>query len=513
MSKLKSAQEIANLISDGDTVAVTGSGGGLLEPDGVLAAIEQRFLSTGHPKNITLVHALGIGDSGSRGVNRLAYKGLVKRVIGGHWSWSQKMQKLAENEEIEAYALPAGVITQLMRASGAKRPGLITHVGLNTFVDPRQSGGKCNKSAEDDIVDVIVIDGKEYLHYKPIQVDVGIIRGTFVDDQGNVSTVREAADLDSNAIALNAHNSGGKVIVQAIEVVDREQMHARHVRVPGVLVDAILKVSDQKQTYADVYNPRISGEEKKISEAKAEDVALSLRTVIAKRASKEIRDNDSMNLGFGVPSTITGVLNQMPDKPKVWMSVEQGLHNGVFLDGALFGASEAPDAIVSSTDQFDFYSGGGIDIAFLGMGEMDGNGNVNVSRLNGKIIGPGGFIDIAQNAKRLVFCGTFEAKGFEIDIKSHGLHIRKHGEITKLVDKVEEITFSGDYARSVGQEVLYVTERAVFKLVEGGVELIEIAEGVDLQKDILERMKFRPVINDPVIMGKDYFDSAIAAVG
>lgn len=509
--KITTAGEVAAAIPDGATLALTGSGGGLIEADAIHVAIERRFLETGHPRDLTLAHALGIGDAKDRGLNRFAHEGMVARVIGGHWTWSPRMQALAEAEAIEAFTLPAGAIMLLLREVGAGRPGLITHVGLGTFADPRQGGGACNRRAaraDARLTELVTVGGRELLRYRPLRVDLAIVRGSLGDPAGNVSLVHEAADIDVAAAALAAHNSGGRVAAQVGRVVARGALPARQVALPGVLVDAVVEAPDQPQTYLGAYDPAISGEAggRPGFRPAAEPPAFGVRAVIARRAADEARPGDSVNFGFGIPGAIPGILAQRGTLGSLWVTVEQGIHNGELLDGEMFGAARYPEAIVSSTRQFDFYSGGGIDTAFLGMGELDAAGNVNVSRLGAKVVGPGGFVDIAQNAKRIVFCGTFDAKGTAYAWEGGRLTIRRHGEVAKLVPEVREVTFSAEYARLVGQEVLYVTERAVFRLTPDGVALAELAPGVDLRRDVLDRAGFKPRLPEgPATMPERHF--------
>ncbi len=497
---LRTAKACAALVPDGATVAIAGSGGGLIEPDAVLEAIEARFLHTGHPNNLTIVHALGIGARGERGISRLAYEGMVKRVIGGHWTWSPQMQALAREEKIDAFTLPAGAIMLLMREIGAGRPGLFTHVGLGTFADPRQGGGACNERARqaEPIVELVSFDGQEKLRYKPFNVDVGIIRGSEADTVGNLSTAREAADIDVTGVALAAHNSGGVVLAQAQHQVERGELQPRSVTVPGVMIDALILAPDQPQTHlGDGYDDSLSGTGQRPEaglDMAPEPPPTGVRRIIASRAADELAPGVSVNFGFGIPGGIPALLRDQGRLDDIWISVEQGMHNGQLLDGDLFGAARYPDALLSSLAQFDFYSGGGLDVACLGMAELDRQGNVNVSRLGPNIVGPGGFVDITQNAKKVVFCGTFEARGSSVDIKNKGLVVRQHGQVRKLVDQVAEISFSADYARRHGRTVIYVTERAVFRLIDNGIELFEIADGVDLERDVLARMTFKPSI-------------------
>ena len=494
VERLESA-EVATRIFDGATIALTGSGI-FLEADEIFGAIEQSFLNTGRPRDLTIVHALGIGDGRDSGLSRFAHKGMVRRVIGGHWSWSPRMQKLAADNLIEAYSFPAGAISNLMREIGAKRPGLITRIGLDTFADPRRDAGRCNSAARDTLVELIAIDGAEYLRYRPFQVDFALIRATESDGRGNLTLHREPADLDCHAVALAAHNCGGKVFAQVESIRKRRGLHARLVRVPGVLINGVVVAPESRKTYLPKYEPSISGESPLVDALQASELEMptGIRRIIAERALAELKGARSVNFGFGIPGGIPA-LAATAGQADYWGTVEQGIHNGEMLDGPMFGAARDPDAIVSSNEQFDFYSGGGIDIAFLGMGEMDAAGNVNVSKIGGRLVGPGGFIDITQTARKVIFCGAFEAKGLEVEIDADGsLRIVRPGDIPKLVREVEHVTFSGAQARANGQQVLYITERAVFRLDSDGVALIEVSPGLDLDRDVLERMEFAPVV-------------------
>jgi propionate CoA-transferase len=487
------ADAAAAMIGDGATVAVSGNGAGMVSAEAVFEAIERRFLETGHPRELTLVHSLGLGDRGERGTNRFAHEGMLKKVIAAHFTWSAKIQQMIREEKIEAYCLPGGVVQQLMREIGAGRPGLFTHSGLGTFVDPRKDGGRCNGRSRDELVELVSIDGKDVLRYRPFPVDVAIIRGTYADTKGNVSPEEEPVDMDIHTLALAARASGGKVIAQVRQVVEHGALVARSVRVPGILVDAVVEDAGQEQFYGLGYDPAVSGGKRAHLGALAAEVPAKLeRRIIARRAAMEIRPGVSLNFGFGMPGGIFGVIAEQGSEEELWMSVEQGVHNGRMLDDRLFGAARNMDAIVPSIEQFDYYSGGGIDIAFLGMGEADARGNVNVSHLGGNLIGPGGFIEIAQNAKKVVFCGTFDVQGSRIEWDGARLKVAAAGRVKKFVERVERITFSADYAREHGQEVLFVTERAVLRLGAEGLELVEVAPGMEVERDIVPYMEFRP---------------------
>jgi acyl CoA:acetate/3-ketoacid CoA transferase len=485
----------AEIVQDRDTVAISGNGAGMTSAEAIFAALEQRFLETGHPRDLTLVHSLGLGDRGELGTNRFAHEGMLRKIIAAHFTWSPQIQQLIREEKVEAYCFPGGVVQQLLREIGAGRPGLFTHSGLGTFVDPRQDGGRCNQRSCEELVELMRIDGKEILRYKPFKVDIAIIRGTYADTRGNISPEEEPIDLDIQTIALAAHNSGGRVLAQVRQIVEAGTLHPRNVRVPGIMIDAIIRDPNQQQFYGLGYDPTISGARRAhLGETAAVPDKLE-RRIIARRAALELRHGASLNFGFGIPGGIFGVIAEQGGSENLWMTVEQGVHNGQMLDERLFGAARNPEAIVSSVEQFDYYSGGGIDITFLGMGEADRLGNVNVSHLAGNLIGPGGFMEIAQNAKKVVFCGTFDAQGSKVSWSQGQLAVKQIGKIRKFVKNVERITFSADFARKHGQEVLYVTERAVFRLVPDGIELIEIAPGIDIDRDILPHMEFRPSIS------------------
>ncbi len=434
MTKVRflSADEAAALIKDDDVIGLTGGGGGLVEASALHAAVERRFLETGHPRNLTCIHALGIGDRQERGMNRFAHVGMTSRVIGGHWVWSPRMQQMARDNVIEAYVLPGGVIMQLMREVAAGRPGLITHVGLGTFVDPRLDGGRMNEAAKQDLTEIITIDGRDYLRYLPIPVTVALLRGSYADEDGNISLEEEPANLDIYAMAAAAHNSGGKVIFQVRGKVPRNSLKAREVRIPAALVDAVVVDETQQQGYDVVYDAALSGQDRR-DDPELRPPAFSPRLVIARRAQQELRDNAVINFGFGIPDQIAKLIDRDGHSGRYFQTIEHGTYGGRLMDGDLFGYAMNPSCMIDGPSQFDFYSGGGLDIAFLGFGEMDSAGNVNVSKLAGNTVGPGGFIDIAQNARKVVFCGTFDTGGARLETGDGTLRVTAHGRIGKLV--------------------------------------------------------------------------------
>lgn len=494
MQKKKTASEAAALIETGDTVLITGSGGGLMDADYVYEGVEERFLNRGEPRDLTLIHATGIGSREYTGLSRFAHEGLVRRVIGGHWAWSPEMIELALTNKIEAYNLPQGVLSLLTREIAAGRPGLVTPVGLHTFVDPERDGGKLNDRTSEDLVERTTLNGEPLLFYEGPPIDVTILRGTTADEAGNISAEHEAANLDVLSAAQAAKNSGGIVIAQVKRLAKEGTLPPRNVEVPAPLTDAIVVYPEQWQTVESRYNPSFSGE-LRTPEDTMTSLDFGLRKIVARRAAKELSPNTVVNLGFGIADGVANVMAEQGRSDEVTFSIEQGLVGGIPAKGDIFGASYNPDAIIDATHQFDFYHGGGLDVTVLGMAQIDQYGNVNVSKFGRQLPGCGGFIDISQNTPKVVFCGTFTAGGLQIHVSNHRLDIETEGQIPKFVSEVEHVTFNGDYAEQQNQEVLYVTERAVFQLRNGTFTLVEIAPGVDLERDVLAHMEFTPEIS------------------
>ncbi|MCZ6679788.1 MAG: acyl CoA:acetate/3-ketoacid CoA transferase [Candidatus Poribacteria bacterium] len=486
------AEEAAEMVQSGDTLVIGGSGAGHAIPEMLIEALGARFRSTLQPRGLTVVHVSGMGDQGQRGLGHLADPRLIKRDIGGHWGMSPPMAQLAIENQIEAYNLPQGPLSCLMRSIAAGAPGYVTHVGLQTFVDPRIEGGKLNPRTQEDLVEVVTLRGKEYLLYHSFPVNIAFIRGTTADTDGNISMEGEAAYFEMLSVAQAAKNSGGKVVAQVKRTVGKRGIDPRLVKIPGIFVDAIVVDPGQTQTYQIDYDPALCGDSGE-GELSMGTLPLDERKVIAKRAALELRSDTVVNLGFGMPFGVGMIAEESGVKDQITLSIEQGSVGGIPAGGLDSGAMYYPMAIMDQPYQFDSYQGGGIDIAFLSHAQVDRHGNVNVSKFGTRIPGCGGFIDISQNAKAVVFCGTLSVKG-EIEIRDGRVQVVKEGVAPKFVDQVEQITFSGRYARETHQNVLYVTERAVFELTDRGVVLKEVAPGVDIERDVLNAMGFRPII-------------------
>jgi propionate CoA-transferase len=493
--KVLSALDAVNLIPDGATVGITGFAGNA-QAEVVVEAVEANFLAEGHPRNLSLFFCAGLGDGGTKGANHLGHEGLLRKVIGGHWNLSPALVKLAVANKIEAYNFPQGTLAQLVRDMAAGKPGTVSRVGLKTFVDPRVEGGKLNEVTREDLVEVIELGGQEFLFYKGCKIDVAIIRATSADEKGNLSMEKEAVSVESLSMAQAARNSGGIVIAQVERMVPAGSLDPRMVKVPGILVDVVVLVSPEQQwqTFSEHYVPAYCGEARLPVEGYV-SLPLDARKIIARRAALELTEGDVVNLGIGIPESIALVASEEGRADQITLTVEAGGVGGIPAAGLSFGAATNVEALLDMPYQFDFYDGGGVDAAFLGLAEMDEQGNINVSKFGARIAGCGGFINISQNAKKVIFCGTMTAGGLKIAVENGDVRILSEGRVDKFVEKVEQITFSGEYAQSVSQPVVCVTERAVFELTAEGVVLTEIAPGIDLEKDILAHMGFKPIIS------------------
>lgn len=496
-NKIVNVETVIKAIPDGATIA-TGGFVSTAIPEYIYIELSKYYDDNKSPKNLTLVYAAGQGDGKDRGLNHLAKDGLVTKVIGGHYGLIPKLGKKVIDNEIEGFNLPQGVISQMFRDIAAKKPVLISKVGLGTFVDPDFGGGKLNSKTQGEIVSKIKFGNEDYLSYKTFPIDVAILRGSMADIDGNISLRREALTTESLAIATAAHNSGGIVIVQVERVVQKGTISPREVIIPGILVDYVVVVENpdehHSQTFATKYNPSFSGEAR-VPLAAIKPLVFDERKIIARRAAFELRPGQVANLGIGMPEGVSKVAAEEGLLDTVTLTTEPGAIGGVPAGGMDFGAADNPDAVIDQPSQFDFYDGGGLDITFLGLAQVDKEGNLNVSKFGPKLAGAGGFINISQNAKKVVFVGTFTAVKLQIEINNGKLHIVNEGIQTKFIDEVEHRTFSGRVAYESGREVLYITERCVFRLISGGIELIEIAPGIDLDKDVLAHMSFRPTIN------------------
>jgi propionate CoA-transferase len=491
--KVISSVEAASIVQSGDSILVSGSGGGHGVPEMILEALENRFLATGEPRDLCLVHAVGIGDRALKGAARFRHPGMLERSITGALIDSPPLIDLARDNQIESYTLPQGVISQLTREMAAGRPGLITKTGLHTFVDPRQLGARQSKSATEDLIELIEIAGEEWLRFKPLSLDVVYLRGTTSDQDGNITMEREAIPGEMLSSAQAARRQGAAVVVQVKRLAQRHTLPAREVKIPGILVDYVVVDPDQKQTYATSYNPSYSGELRVPLEGMSR-LSFSERKIVARRAAMELRPGAICNLGAGISTGVSAVAAEENILSQVVLTNEQGFIGGAPLTGVDSGTAQNFDAVVDQPYQFDFYDGGGLDIAFLSFAEVDPNGNVNISRFGDKIVGIGGFINISQNAKKVVFSGTFTSGGLKIECSNGALQILNEGRFSKFVPSIEQICYNATFAAEEERTAIFVTERAVFEVARGGLRLIEIAPGIEVERDVLAHMAFRPSI-------------------
>ncbi|HTL52204.1 MAG TPA: CoA-transferase [Planctomycetota bacterium] len=502
-AKRLSVEAAVDLVKDGQ-VFVSGGFVGCAHPEALTSQLERKFLATGSPKNLTLVYAGGQGDGADRGLNHLGHAGLVKRVIGGHWNLAPKLGTLAVENKIEAYNFPLGVIASWYREASTGKDWIITRVGLGMFCDPRLEGGKLNSVTKEDLVEHMTIDGKEYLRYRIPRPDVVFLRATVADPHGNVS-MRDEGMSDSNlAIAIATHNHGGTVIVQVREISD-QPLPPREVTIPGVLINYIVQAPphEHQQTFVADFNPAFVGRGGTPAERAASGVQEKLpnseRRLVGERAFRELKPGNVVNLGIGLPESVAAIAAEKGALSQFCFTVESGPIGGIPAAGLNFGMSYYPDAIIDQPYMFDFYDGGGLDICFLGAAQIDPLGNVNVSKFGPRVAGIGGFVNISQAARKVVFCLGFTAGGMRAKLDGGKVVIAPEGKERKFLKAVEQVSFSAEEARKRKQEVLYVTERCVFKLSakapkpgESGLELIEVALGIDKEKQILSLMDFKP---------------------
>jgi propionate CoA-transferase len=488
-----SAAHAATLIPN-DSLVVISSSSGLNCPDAILKAIGERFAQTGAPRNLTTLHPIASGDMyGIAGIDHLAQKGLLKRAIAGSYPSgpsslpSPKIWQMINANEIEAYNFPSGTLFHVLREGAAKRPGVLTKVGLDTFIDPRRNGGRMNDITPPDLVRVVEFDGDEWLYFKSLYPNIAIIRGTTADEDGNISMEHEGAYLGAYDCALAARNNRGTIIAQVKRITTAGSLHPQMVRVPGILVDYLVVVPDQWQATQTPYDPAISGETRRPL-GEFQPLSFDTDKIIARRAAMTLRKNEAVNLGFGISALVPEILLEEQLHGAVTWVIEQGAVGGLPLTGFPFGCAVNAQAIVPSPDQFTYFHGGGFDRALLSFMQVDRDGNVNVSRLAARphvTAGAGGFIDITAHARRLVFSGYFTAGGLELAIDGGKLRIVKEGKARKFTRQVEHVTFSGRRARANAQDVLFVTERCVIRLERDGLTVIEVAPGIDAQRDVL----------------------------
>lgn len=505
-NKIISASDAIALIRNNDVITTTGFVQSCI-PEALHAALEKRFVNSSEPRDLTLIMCAGAGDSKGLGTGRFHHPGLLKRVIAANLGRMPKVAEAARNNEIEGYNLPQGIIAKLYRSCASGQPGLFSKVGLHTYVDPRLDGGKVNEVTKEDIVKRVEFDGVEWLFYKATPIDVALIRATSADPSGNLSMEKEALTLDAQAQAMAAHNNGGIVIAQVERIVEQGSLKPKDVKVPGVLVDCVVVAETpelHRMNYGVMYDPSLSGEIR-VPTGSIAKMPLNERKIIARRAAFELPPNGVINLGVGAPDGVAAVASEEGVTPHIVMTTEAGAVGGVLAGGSSFGASANAHAIMDQNQMFDFYHGGGLDLTCLGMAECDRAGSVNTSRFGGRLNGCGGFIDISQNSRAVVFAGTFTAGGLKVAIEDGRLRIVQEGRARKFVKRVEQTTFSGTYAAMRGQPVIYVTERCVFQLTMEGLELIEIAPGIDVEEHILPHMDFAPVIKSPIQMNPRIF--------
>ncbi|NHN84134.1 acyl CoA:acetate/3-ketoacid CoA transferase [Acetobacter musti] len=495
MTKVRTAAEAVSHVQNGAMVAVNSSSG-LLCPDAVLEALGQRFAAEGVPKNLTTIHPICAGDMfGTKGVDHLARPGMISRIIGGSYPSGPSnaeppliWQRILE-ENLTAYNVPSGIVFDMLREGAARRPGVLTKVGLDTFADPRRDGCAMNATArERPIVRTMEFEGEEWLYFPALQPDVAIIRASTADEKGNLTFEQEGATLGAMEMALAAHNNGGIVIAQVRRVAAQGTLKPHDVRVPGILVDFVVEAPDQLQTTATLYDPGISGEI--FRPLSTFDIpAFGPNKAMARRVAREMKNGWAVNIGFGISANVPRILLEEGQHGAVTWVIEQGAVGGVPLLDFKFGCAANAEAFVASPHQFSYFQAGGFDCSLLSFLEIGQDGSVNVSRLAAtphRTAGAGGFVDITSRAKRIIFSGNFNA-GAKMHIEDGRLVIDREGKIAKIVPEVSQVSFSGRRATETGQEISYVTERCVIRLLDGRLTVTEIAPGIDLQRDVIDQ--------------------------
>ena len=495
MSKVITPDKVGKLVKDGSTIAWT-TAGLCGFPEELAIAVEKSFLDTGHPRDLFNTHSCGCGDWKTRGMGHVGHEGMVRKHVAGHIGEAPMLGKLVNENKVECHLIPQGVLTHLYRQMAGGKIGVITKVGLGTYVDPRRQGGKINDITKDDMVELINFHGEEYLYYNPFNIDVAMIRGTVCDEDGNMTMDEEPLFLEALHLAMAAKRNGGIVFAQVKYVAQAKTLNPKNVKVPGVLVDYIVvaKPENHLQTRVTLNEPAFDGRIRKpLSEVVP--IPLDERKIIGRRAAMELKKGACVNMGIGMPDTVSNTAADEKVSDMMSLTIELGAFGGIPAQGMDFPAAINPDCIVDHPNMFDFYDGGGLDICFLGAAQIDQEGNTNVSKFGPKVVGPGGYVNISSSAKKVVYCGTMTAGGAEYKVADGTIKILKEGKIKKFVNECEHVTFSGVYSAKRGQEVVYVTERAVFKLLDGKVTLVEIAPGMDVEKDIIALMEFRPEIS------------------
>ncbi len=511
--KILTARQAADLVKDGDVITTSGFVASC-NAEALCKALEERYLETGTPKNLTLIYAASQGNRDGRGADHLAHEGLLKRAIAGHWNTAPKLAQLALDNKMEGYNIPQGTILHMFRDIAANKIGTFTTVGLETFVDPRNGGGKLNSITKDDLSKIIEIEGTEQIFYKAFPIDIAFIRATYADECGNISFEKEITPLEGTSVAQAVSNRGGTVIVQVEKVVKAGRLDPKLVKIPGICVSAVVVADpvDHQQSFDCDYNPALTGEIREETGENIQPVKLDAKKIIGRRGAMELTEGSAVNLGIGAPEYVAKVAAEEGIGDYMTLTVESGPVGGIPQGGLRFGSSLNPDCLLDQPYQFDFYDGGGLDIAYLGLAQCDEKGNINVSRFGPRIAGCGGFINITQNSKKVVFCGTFTAGGLKVKAGEGKLEIIQEGREKKFLKDVEQITFSGNYANKKGQTVMYITERAVFELRKDGVHLIEVAPGIDIQTQILDLMDFKPFIDEVKVMDERIFKDEIMGI-
>lgn len=499
MSKIITALQAAALVEDGATLSTSGFNS-FGCPEDLIMSLGEYFDRTGHPKNVRLVKCTSQGDGQGRGISHLADReGLLGELIMSHMGYDPGLRRLTAENKVSCYLMPLGNLMMLFRAVAAGLPGAICKTGLWTYADPRIEGGKANDRTREtgrDIVSLLELDGKECLYYPSFPIHVSFIRATYGDEDGNLSMRNEAMQVEQFELAAAAHSSGGIVVAQVDKIVKKGSIPAQEVAIHGFMVDYVVQGRSEYSVQSwetDEFRPELTGQTT-VPVDGFEPMPLDVRKVCCRRTALELTPESLINLGIGMPGGIGAVAGEEEISHLFTLSIECGPLGGVPLGGVDFGAAVNPEALYRMADILVLYSGGSLDMGALGFAEIDRFGNVNASSFNGRVVGPGGFIDISQNVKKVCFMGTFLAGKQAESIEDGKLVIRLSGSQIKFLDRVSQITFAGRQALEVGQEVLYITERAVFRLERAGVTLIEIAPGVDLQRDILDHMGFAPVI-------------------